>query len=71
MKAKSIGQVSPPDVLSNIFKKQNERCLNWHTKLVDPYLPAAPVGVVAFDPGFLPSRVAKWASRASSRLLGA
>ncbi len=32
---------------------------------------AAPVGVVAFDPGFLPSRLAKCASSASSRLLGA
>ena len=35
------------------------------------YLPAVAVGVVAADPGFRPSKFAKWASRASNKLLGA
>ena len=35
------------------------------------YLPAEAVGVVAAEPGFRPSRLAKWASKASNKLLGA
>ena len=35
------------------------------------HLPAVAVGVVAAEPGLRPSKLAKWASRASNKLLGA
>jgi len=58
----SIAPAPPKDVLVE------ERMLTAEATLT---LPAVAVGVVAADPGFRPSKLAKWASRASSKLLGA
>ena len=40
-------------------------------KIKKNHLPAVAVGVVAAEPGLRPSKLAKWASRASNKLLGA
>ena len=51
------------------IKKNNGEFLSTQRSI--EYLPAEAVGVVAAEPGFRPSRLAKWASKASNKLLGA
>ena len=54
---------------TQIKKKNNGEFFSTQRSI--EYLPAEAVGVVAAEPGFRPSRLAKWASKASNKLLGA
>ena len=52
-------------------KKMKLKIIKEKMTLSAKYLPDVAVGVVTVEPGLRPSKLAKWASKASRRLLGA